>query len=164
MHQKALSIFQDLLAFHLNDAKPDALIDADIERIEFVHQYGVMDDKDTLYMEALQNIAEKYKDNPASAQAAFLVAQMIYNNASQSSKNAANSFPYTVKKAKSMLDAIAKKFPDSEGGINSRNLINQILHPQLNLTTEKVNVPELPFRTLVTYKNFNTIYFRITSN
>ncbi|MGH2564599.1 MAG: hypothetical protein ACRDE5_08805, partial [Ginsengibacter sp.] len=88
-HQKALSILQDLLALHLNDAKPDALIDADIERIEFVHQYGVMDNKDTLYMQALQNVAEKYKDNPASAQAAFLVAQMIYNNASQSSKNAA---------------------------------------------------------------------------
>ena len=31
----------------------------------------------------------------------------------------------------------------------------------MNLTTEKVNVPELPFRTLVSYKNFNTIYFRI---
>ncbi|MGH2564600.1 MAG: MG2 domain-containing protein, partial [Ginsengibacter sp.] len=60
-----------------------------------------------------------------------------------------------------MLDAIAKRFPDSEGGINSRNLINQIVHPQLNLTTEKVNVPELPFRTLVSYKNFNTVYFRI---
>ncbi len=161
LHQKALSIFKDILIFHLNDAKPDALIDADIERIEFVHQYGVMDDKDTLYREALQNVAEKYKDNPASAQAAFLAAQMIYNNASQSSKNAAKVSSYTVKQAKGMLDVIAKKFPDSEGGINSRNLINQIIHPQLNLTTEKVNVPELPFRTLVSYKNFNILYFRI---
>ena len=62
-----------------------------------------------------------------------------------------------------MLDEIAKKFPDSEGGINARNLINQILHPQINLTTEKVNVPQVPFRTLVNYKNFNTIYFRIIS-
>ena len=72
--------------------------------------------------------------NPASAQAAFLAAQMIYNSAFQSSKNDAVIHPYTVKQAKQMLDEISKKFPDSEGGINSRNLINQILHPEINLT------------------------------
>ena len=149
------------MSFHENDSKPDALIDADIERISFVYQYGVMDNKDTLYIEALQNISEKYNNNPASAQAAFLVAQMIYNTAFQSSKNDAAISPYTVKQAKQMLDEIAKKFPESEGGINSRNLINQILHPEIKLTTEKVNVPGLPFRTFITYKNFNTIYFRI---
>ncbi|MEP6927400.1 MAG: MG2 domain-containing protein, partial [Ginsengibacter sp.] len=65
------------------------------------------------------------------------------------------------KQAKEMLDEISKKFPGSEGGINSRNLINQIIHPEIKLTTEKVNVPALPFRTLITYRNFNTIYFRI---
>ncbi len=54
-----------------HDSKPDALIDADIERISFVYQYGVMNNKDTLYLHALQNISEKYNDNPASAQAAF---------------------------------------------------------------------------------------------
>ena len=161
LHHKALLIFQNLLSFHENDSKPDALIDADIERISFVYQYGAMDDKDTLYLQALENISEKYNNNPASAQAAFLAAQMIYNAAFQSSKNEAAVSPYTVKQAKQMLDEIAKKFPESEGGINSRNLINQILHPEIKLTTEKVNVPGLPFRTLITYRNFNTVYFRI---
>ncbi|HEY8661664.1 MAG TPA: MG2 domain-containing protein, partial [Hanamia sp.] len=161
LHQKALLIFQDLLAFHSNDSKPEAMIDADIERINFVDQYGVMSNKDTHYMDALKNISEKYKNNPASAQASFLVAQMIYNNAFQSSKNKDAISFYTVKQAKDMLDEIAKKFPDSEGGINARNLLNQVLHPAINLTTEKINVPGLPFRTLVTYKNFNAIYFRI---
>jgi hypothetical protein len=161
LHQKALLIFQDLLAFHSNDSKPEAMIDADIERINFVHQYGVMSNKDTLYMDALKKISEKYKNNPASAQASFLVAQMIYNNAFQSSKNKDAISFYTVKQAKDILDAIAKKYPDSEGGINSRNLLNQVLHREINLTTEKINVPGLPFRTLVTYKNFNAIYFRI---
>ena len=81
--KKRLLIFQNLLEFHVNDANPDALIDADIERINFVNQYGVMDNKDSLYIDALKNISEKYSDNPASAQASFLIAQTIYNNASQ---------------------------------------------------------------------------------
>ena len=37
---------------------------------------------------------------------------------------------YSVKQAKEILDEIVKKFPGSEGGINARNLINQILHPK----------------------------------
>jgi hypothetical protein len=161
LHQKALLILQDLLAFHLNDAKPDALIDADIERIDFAHQYAVMPIKDSLYIIALNNIAEKYKDNPASAQAEFLTAQLMYNDANMASTNENKVSKYSIKHAKEILDEIAKKFPDSEGGINATNLINQILHPQINLTTEKVNVPGLPFRTLVSYKNFSTIYFRV---
>ncbi|MEO8861250.1 MAG: MG2 domain-containing protein, partial [Ginsengibacter sp.] len=161
LHQKALLIFQELLAFHLSDTKPDALIDADIERIDFANQYGVMTDKDTLYIAALKNISEKYKDNPASTQAAFLRAQTIYNFAIQSSDNPSKINSYSVNDAKEILDAIVNKYPESEGGINAKNLLTQILHVEINLTTEKVNVPNVPFRTLVTYKNFKSIYFRI---
>ncbi|HWH62647.1 MAG TPA: MG2 domain-containing protein, partial [Ginsengibacter sp.] len=161
LHHKALLVFQNLLQFHITDANPDALIDADIERINFVNQYGVMENKDSLFINALQKITQQFSETPAASQAGFLAAQSIYNIALQDNKQKRAAKKYTVLQAKDMLDVIAKKFPDSEGGINARNLINQILHPQINLTTEKVNVPDLPFRTLVTYKNFNTIYFRL---
>ncbi|MEO8109505.1 MAG: MG2 domain-containing protein, partial [Ginsengibacter sp.] len=161
LHQKALLIFQELLAFHANDAKPDALIDADIERLSFVDQYGVMENKKELFIQALKNISQKYSNNPVSAQASFMIAQEIYNNATQAAQQQDSISTYTVKQAKEILDAIIKNYPASEGGINAKNLLNQILHPQINLTTEKVNVPGLPFRTLVTYKNFKTVYFRL---
>ena len=38
LQHKALLIYQKLIAFHLNDIKPDALLDADIQRLEFVHE------------------------------------------------------------------------------------------------------------------------------
>ena len=161
LHQKALIIFQKLLSFHEKDGKADALIDADIERINFVNQYGVMPNKDELNIQALRHISEKYSNNPASAQATFLMAQAVYNKALEASQTKDSASAYTVKKAKQILDELAKKYPQSEGGINAQNLINQILHPEINLTTEKINVPGSPFRTLVKYKNFNQIYFRI---
>ncbi|MEP7251403.1 MAG: MG2 domain-containing protein, partial [Ginsengibacter sp.] len=161
LHNKAILIFQSLLGFHESDAKPDALIDADIERISFMNQYGVMANKEDLYIDAIQNISKKYADNPVSAQASFMIAQEIYNKAQQASQQKDSTQKYSVRQSKEMLDKVIKKFPASEGGINARNLLNQILHPQLNLTTEKVNVPGLPFRTLVGYKNFNAVYFRL---
>ena len=161
LHQKALIIFQKLLLFHFNDENPDAFIDADIERINFVNQYGVMQNKEELYNNALRHISEKYANISASAQATFLVAQSIYNKAIEANRNKDISSTNSVKKAKEILDELIKKYPGSEGGINAQNLLNQLLHPTIHLTTEKINVPAQPFRTLVTYQNFNTVYFRL---
>ncbi|MDQ2721185.1 MAG: MG2 domain-containing protein [Bacteroidota bacterium] len=161
LHQKALIIFQKLLSFHEKDSTPDALIDADIERINFVDQYGVMPDKDELYIDALKYISEKYSSNQASAQADFLIAQTIYSKAIEENRNKDSVSSYSVKKAKYLLDGLIKKYPESEGGINAQNLLNTILHPSINLTTEKINVPDQPFRTLVTYQNLDKLYFRI---
>ncbi|MDP4283541.1 MAG: MG2 domain-containing protein [Bacteroidota bacterium] len=161
LHQKALLIFQDLLDFHKDDKTTDALIDADIERIDFANRYGVMAGKDSLYINALINLNNKYYHNPVSAQASFLAAQATYNNAVAANSNNDSASNYTVVKAKKILNEIVKKYPQSEGGINAQNLLKIILHPSINITTEKVNVPGLPFRALVTYKNSDQVYFRI---
>jgi hypothetical protein len=41
LQYKALLIYQNLIAFHLKDRTPDALIDVDIDRIEFIHNTSV---------------------------------------------------------------------------------------------------------------------------
>jgi uncharacterized protein YfaS (alpha-2-macroglobulin family) len=163
LHQKALIIFQQLLSFHQNDQNPDALIDVNLERINFVNQYGIMQNRDSLYISALKHLSEKYANNPLSAQATFLIAQNIYNKAIQAHQNRDSTSEYTIVKAKGTLDDLVKRFAKSEGGINAKNLLKTILHHSLNLTTEKINVPSQPFRTLVNYQNFNTAYFRIIS-
>ncbi|MBL7748659.1 MAG: alpha-2-macroglobulin, partial [Chitinophagaceae bacterium] len=57
LQHKALLIYQKLIAFHLKDVKPDALIDADLQRIEFVKQKSTHSSKDELYINALTHIA-----------------------------------------------------------------------------------------------------------
>src|SRR5690606_22794401 len=68
---RALHTYQHLLAFHLNDEKPDALIDADLHRLAFVHQYAVHPDKDSLYLRALKALEKQYTDAPAGAQVSY---------------------------------------------------------------------------------------------
>jgi hypothetical protein len=64
---QALLLFQRLISFHLSDARPDALIDVDISRLEFARNYGVMEDKDEKYQQALAHITARYGDQPAAA-------------------------------------------------------------------------------------------------
>ena len=60
LQHKALQLFQRLIEFHLHDQGPGALIDVDIERLRFVNSYGVMENKDTLFLRALENLATNY--------------------------------------------------------------------------------------------------------
>ena len=163
----AIRLLQDMLQFHLNDRKPDALLDADLIRLKFVYQYGVMSNKEQLYEAALKNIEEKYATNPASAQAMFLRASVYYNKGNEHIEESDNNpYQYEIKRAKELCDIAFTKFPKSEGGINAANLLQTILQPMLQMETEKVNLPNQPFRSLVKYKNAPIVYFRIikTSN
>lgn len=161
LHNKALLLFQDILKFHLNDANPDALLDADLIRLNFVNQYGVMEGKEKLYEAALKNIETKYASNPVSAQAMYLRARIYFDRGQDYNAYTKPEHQYEIKRAKELAESAYAKFPKSEGGINAQNLVLQILQPTINLETEKVNVIGQPFRTLVNYKNVKTIYLRI---
>lgn len=161
LQHKAILLLQDILSFHLNDAKPEALLDADLIRLNFIHQHAVNDDKDKLYEAALKAIEDKYASSEASAQAIYLRAKIYYDKGQDYEPYTKTTNQYEIKRAKELCEAAVAKFPKSEGGINCRNLLNQIEQPLLNLETEKVNIPGQPFRSLVKYKNAKTLYFRI---
>lgn len=149
---KALQIFQELIEMHLNNVKP--LIDVDIERLQFVHGNTILPEKDSLYLHALKNIYEKYKD-PIATQAGFLAGQLMYSSAS--SVNNSEGMVQAV----ALLEMVAQKSSEATGSIQSKNLLAHIKAPSITLRSEKVNVPAIPFRTLVTFKNTNHIYLRI---
>src|SRR5205814_539362 len=91
----------------------------------------------------------------SSAQASYLIAQEIFQKA------ATDTLHYTFKRAKQIAEDVVNKFPPCEGGINAKNLLTQILHKEINLSSEKINIRGEAFRTLVTYKNFSSINLRL---
>lgn len=161
LQYKSILIFRDLLRFHLKDSNPSALIDADIERLQFVNQFATLENKQSLHIKALDILYNKYNSYPASAQAGFLEAQAILNYWNQKRQFNDSSSQLTINKAKNLAEEIKSKFPGSEGGINASNLLKQILHKELSLTIEKVNIPGEPFRALVKYKNIAQVFLKI---
>jgi uncharacterized protein YfaS (alpha-2-macroglobulin family) len=161
LHYHALDLLRDILIWHIADVKDDALIDADLIRLNFVYQYAVNEDKEKLYETALKYIEERFRNYEASAQAMYLRAKIYYDKGQDFEPFTKTDNQYEIKRAKELCEAAIKKYPKSEGGINAQNLLNSILQPSLSLETEKVNVPLQPFRTLVKYKNVKTVYFRL---
>jgi len=161
LHFKAIELLQKIIRFHLKDKSPDALLDADLIRLNFVQQYAVNEDKSSLYEAALKNIETKYAVNETAAQAMYLRAQIYFEKGQLYDPLAATTNQYEIKRAKELCEIAVKNFPKSEGGIHAQNLLKEIVQPALTLETEKVNIPDAAFRTLVTYKNAATIYFRV---
>lgn len=158
---KALLTYQKILAFHLNDSKPDALIDADIQRIEFIKNNATHPDKDQLYFNSINHIANQYGNTPAAAQAWYLVAAWHEQKAAEYKPLGDTAYRYSRIKAKDILDKILAQKDSSEGKINAYNLLNSINSKSLLFSIEKVNMPGQPFRSLVQYRNITTLYLRI---
>lgn len=161
LHWKALKLYQRLIAFHLQDAKPDALIDVDLDRLSFVRSYAVAENKEELYLVALKHITSQYSSVPAANQAWYLVAQWHADKAAeyQPLKNDSNRYEYV--RAKEICDQVVLQKDSSEGRVNCQNLLQQIRATNLHLETEKVNLPGQPFRMLVTYRNVPNLFYRI---
>ncbi|MEI9943497.1 MAG: alpha-2-macroglobulin family protein [Chitinophagaceae bacterium] len=161
LQHKALLIYQSLIAFHIKDAKPDALIDADLQRIEFVKNKSVHPDKDQLYFTSLNHIANQYGNLPAAAQAWYFIASYYEEKATAYKPYGDSTHRLSRIKAKEICEKVLAQKDSSEGKINCYNLLNQVNSQSLQFSLEKVNVPGQPFRTLVEYRNFNRLYLRI---
>ena len=161
LYYNALLILQDLLRFHVKDAAPDALLDADLTRLTFINEHGIFPNKEKLYEAALQHIQTTYPGNPASAEAAYLRAMLHKEKGDAYDPKKGKENQFELATAKEIANAAYVKFPKSEGGINCKNLVSQIERPSLEFQAEKVNIPGEPFRSLVKFKNSPKIYFRI---
>lgn len=163
---KALLLYQELIAFHLADKKADALIDVDLLRLQFVHRYATLENKTELYRMSLNHLLQQYNQQPVVSQAAYLLAKDYADYAAtyDFKKHKVNDElnpRYYYQKAVELCKRIIAQTQLTEGKANCSNLLQEIESKQLSITSEKVNVPGKPFRSLLNYRNTSKAWFRI---
>ena len=159
LHFKALHTYQQLLAFHLNDEKPDALIDADLQRLAFVHQYSVHPDKDSLYVNALRMLEARFKGTAAVAEVVYRIIAFEYGATGYAP--AQNGSQRDVPALRLRLTQLIDAYPDTEGAANATILLRQIDEKHLQIITESVNIPDEHIKALITYKNLANIHLHL---
>jgi hypothetical protein len=162
LQHKALQIYQELIKLHLGDAKPDALIDVDISRISFVHRNSVADNKDSLYLDALQALVQQYPGQPGTKQARYLIAAWKENKANSYDPFKDTSTRFLRMEAREILQSIVNDSAlKNEGWVNSYNLLQQIDQRSFSFELEEVNLPSQPFRVRVQYRNISNLHLRL---
>jgi Bacterial Alpha-2-macroglobulin MG10 domain/MG2 domain/Alpha-2-macroglobulin family len=160
-HYKALLLYQELIRFHERDDRPDALVDVDIQRIEMIYHYAAMPAKEDLRLQALKRISGQYPALPAAAIAWYLQARIYSDKATAYDPLGDTSNRYGFLQAKKICEAVMIRPDSSAGSVLCRDLFNNIVSTALKTEVENVNLPDMPFRALITYKNIQKIYGRI---
>lgn len=158
---QTLLLFQKIIANHLNDTMPDALIDADLKRLRFVRENGVMDGKDEMYLKALENLATKFDDYEASTEVQYWMARYYMDKGNQYQPNPEDIGKFDLKKAHEICEKAILKSKDSYGGRQCHNLKIQIERKNIRVQMEQVNLPNEPMLTSISYKNVDKVYGKI---
>lgn len=157
----ALKLMQDLTVFHEHDSNPDGLIDVELFRLDFVYRTSQNPKKDTLYFNSLKALQSKFNSSQRVTEIDYRMANWYLQKASQYHPLEGDNYKWYKKTAKEICEAGIKKFPDSYGAAECKNLISSITNKSMNFVCEEVNAPSLPFRAMVTSANINKLYFKI---
>lgn len=158
---QSLKLFQQLIKFHLRDNDKTALNDVDLQRIKFVAEHGIFENKDALYTKALQTIISSNPNSEAGAEAAYLIAETLSSQGELYDRNSDTSVRYRLVEAYKMLEDIITKNPKTIAAKKAANLLSTIKKSELSATVEKVNSIGQPFRSLISYKNIATVFVKI---
>ena len=144
---KALRLYQDLLRLHRNDDDRTALLDVDLLRLNFAYNKAVGEEKDARYKAALKRLADQCPDHEVSAHALYCLASAVMPSGE-------------LLEAHRIATEGRNRFPDSVGGKQCYNLIQQIEAKSVQITTERVWSEPRPTIDLY-YKNLTRAYFRV---
>src|SRR5690606_5074673 len=133
-----------------DDDDASALIDTDLNRLEFAHQRGIGDVDNDRYREALKSFVVRHAKSAISTRAQFHLAALAYQSDDRVRARAI---------AQSAVDAHPKSF----GASQCRALIEQIEAPSIEIATEHVWNPELDEADQATidvkYRNTTEVFF-----
>lgn len=150
--RRATTLYQSWLNFHLGDDDSAALIDTDLNRLEYAHTHAVGDADDAQYREALQSFIGRYASSPISTRAQFNLATLFQQD-------------NELVRARAIAQAAIDAHPKSFGADQCRSLIQQIEAPVMEIATEQIWNPELDEASLpridVKYRNTTKVYFRL---
>ena len=158
----ALKIYQNLINFHKRDKKPDALIEVNIERLKFVYEHAIYNNKQELLLTTLLSEKEKHQRFPAVTLYNYEIADLYKTQAATYIAKENETHRWTLQKALEICDDAISKHPESRGANNCAYLKEQILDPNINSITLESYIPiNKPSKLLINYKNLDQVYFRV---
>jgi uncharacterized protein YfaS (alpha-2-macroglobulin family) len=161
----AAKLFQNLLRTRIHHPNNDALIDADLARLEFVYQKSVNQNKDDLYLKSLERISKQHEGEARSAEILSTLASFYYTQSSKFNPNDSTTLKFKEFKIKSLelCNRVIIAFPKTDAEATCQNLKNKIEAPSLSFQSEEAIVPDEKTCILLNYSNIQKVYYRIAA-
>lgn len=152
---RTLQLFQKLTQLRLTQENKAPLVVLTLQRLEFVRTNSSLSDKTTLYSDALEQLATRWKQDP-------VVTEVYYNQAELLQQTAGDG-----KNAQNLIQAVAtckkaiQRFPTSFGAEQCRALLAQLEAKELKINVESYNIPGQPILLSTYFKNTGKLNYKI---
>jgi len=161
MSYRALLLFQDVIHFHLSDKEPDARVAVDMERLHFVRSQSTLSTANELFLKTVDQLEKEIINNPIVGRVTAEKAPVFIEMAALYNPLHGDNHKWDYKTAYDLCEQAKKRFPDSDGAALCEQVQDQILSKSLTAAVEENNVPNAPFRSLVRYRNFTDLHYRL---
>lgn len=157
----ALKHLQDLVSFHLNDVQKDAFVMADLDRLMFVHQHSVLPDKDSLYDDALRQLAANYSDNAFTGEVIYQLALFHSQEAWKYKPLQGDAYRYEKQKTAEYCDGVVNKYPGTLAAQKCLDLAQSMRAKNIKIVAEETTIPNQASRALLEWTNLTKVNLRI---
>ncbi|MCB0402964.1 MAG: alpha-2-macroglobulin [Flavobacteriales bacterium] len=157
----ALKLMQQLTVNHVNDSNNQALIDVELKRLKFVNNHASFENKDSLYYKSLTLLFGKFKEESTAGEIVYELAKIHQARGHAYRTEEPDVFKWELKRALVMCRNAMEKYPDTYGADRCRQLENELLTKSLSLRVETANLPDLPIKALIQYKNISQVYHKL---
>jgi hypothetical protein len=158
---QAIKLIQEADIFHSGDKDPAALIDIELKRLHFVYDNCILPEKDSLYIQSLLNLENRFPDHPSSTDVSYELARLLVSTGNLYQPQVSDLHKWDIKQAITIANAAILRFPESDGAYNCKCLIGQVQQLSFEITTDYANVPGKPALSLINYRNTSQVYFRL---
>jgi uncharacterized protein YfaS (alpha-2-macroglobulin family) len=154
---RALLLYQDVIRFHLADKDPQALVEVNLERLDFVYANCALPTPEQYYEAALRLVQSTYQASDASAFASFKLASLYNALGNKYNPEISEAYRWYYRDAIEICRQAIDRYPNSFGGQSCSALMQSIKTPQLNLTAEQYVIPKTPVKVQISVKNLSGV-------
>ena len=116
----------------MNDKTPDALVDANLKRLQFVNQYSTFTDKEDQYLEALSAFRKQYINHEVYSEITAYIGDIYYEKGASYNANYDPNNKWDWKYAFERYEEGITKFPDSYGAKLCQAKQSRLMQKNLN--------------------------------
>ncbi len=157
----ALNTFKHLLQFHEKRKDKSAMIHHDLNRLKFVYEKSINENKEELYFNSLNKLYKENTSNELSTEVLFEMAQYFYKKKGEYNSDFYKEKQWDVKKAREYCMKAIESFPSSRGAQMCQTLRKRIDQKELSMKTEETIPVNKPSLGKIIYKNIDQVHFKI---
>ncbi|MEM9718397.1 MAG: MG2 domain-containing protein, partial [Bacteroidota bacterium] len=159
-HHKAISLYQKLEAFHQN-SDTVAYVDILLQRLNFMKDYAILPNKDSLYYEVLKALQTDYAQHETSAVIAYELANFLYLASQKKGAEFNSKLQAKREGAYTICVQAIERYPTSDGGLLCEILKNAIDEKKLGIETERNILADKPFLAKVDFQNVDSLFLSL---